>query len=273
MTSLGLATDLMLARWSGEVLDRGDHQVVRTPDEPDYWTGNAIVVPAQPVDLDRWERWFAAGHPSAVHRTVLVDGDLAADTAGAAAARGYQVRRVVVLTTQAAPVAPPVAPAPDLAAAAEPAPGVTVRALAGDDDWDAQLMLTIACDELEAPRDERYRGFIADRLAAKRAWVEAGRGAWWGAFAADRLVGSLGLFHAHGLGRYQDVVTHPDHRRQGLASALLAAAGGALLAGGLARTLVIQAAGDSEAARLYPRVGFAPAGVLTELLRRPPPVG
>ncbi len=272
MTSPGLATDLMMARWSGEVVDRGDHLVVRHPDEPLSWTGNAIVV-APGADLDGWEARFAAAFPAARHRAIRVDGDVDAALAAAARARGYRVGRDVVLAANdgawraATPAIRPPADEPTVIIAdAEPPPPPTLRPLGGDDDWDAQLMLAIASDELEEPRDDVYRMFLADRVATRRAWTEAGRGAWWGAFDDGRLIGSLGLFAEGGLARYQDVVTHPDHRRRGVATALIVAAARA----SSATTFVLVAAADSDAARLYQRLGFAPVATVTDLIRPPP---
>jgi len=51
--------------------------------------------------------------------------------------------------------------------------------------------------------------------------VEAGHGVWWGAFAGDALVGTLGDFRADELARFQAVVTHPAERRRGIAATLL----------------------------------------------------
>jgi len=255
VASSGLATDLVLAGWAGEVVDRGDHLVVRIPDEPDYWSGNAVVVGAAAPDLARWEAWFAAAHPSACHRTVLVDGEVAPAVAAAAAAAGYDVARLIALTaTSLAPVAAPA--------------GIALRPLTGDDDWAALHAFTLANDALAGPIDDRHRRFVTDRQRQKRAWIEAGRGAWWGGFDGERLVAALGLVDAGGLGRYQDVNTDPAYRRRGIAGALLATAGRAALDRGV-RGLVIVAVAEADADRLYRRIGFAPETVATELMRRP----
>jgi predicted GNAT family acetyltransferase len=73
-------------------------------------------------------------------------------------------------------------------------------------------------------------------------------------------VAQLGLFRAGGgLARYQNVVTHPAARGQGLAGTLAAWAaryGEAELG---AATLVIVADPEHVAARVYASIGFTPA--------------
>jgi GNAT superfamily N-acetyltransferase len=77
-----------------------------------------------------------------------------------------------------------------------------------------------------AGRDAGYSGFIERQMRAIRNVCEARHGAWFGAFRDDRLQRGLGIFSAGaGTARFQSVETHPAHRRQGLASNLLIAAG------------------------------------------------
>lgn len=268
--TLGIATDLMLARWSSEVLDRGDHLLVRTPREPDFWMGNVLVVPPPAAGDDaamwlaRWQGTFERAFPAAAHRSLVVDGDVAVDVDAAVAAAGWVMQRNVALAATALPEAGPPA-------------GVVVRVLDGDADWAQVTELALGSDAHAAevsggePLDDLYRGFVAARGRSKRAWCEAGRGSWWGAFArgsGGALVGSLGVFAADGLGRYQDVVTHPAWRRRGVARALLCAAGRDALAR-VATRIVIVALQESDAAKLYRAVGFAPSDVSCELLRKP----
>ena len=78
VTSLGFRTDVALrAREGAEVADRGDCLVVRSPNNPDYWWGNFLLLAAWPVPGtgDRWLARFAAEFPLAHHITLGVDSD------------------------------------------------------------------------------------------------------------------------------------------------------------------------------------------------------
>ena len=54
---VGWATDLAILELTGSTVeDRGDHLVVRTPENPDYHWGNCLLVtdPAARNDAARW---------------------------------------------------------------------------------------------------------------------------------------------------------------------------------------------------------------------------
>src|SRR6188472_78100 len=78
IASLAFRTDLAMLEHSGSVVeDHGSHLVVRTPDNPTYWWGNFLLLPAPPVDLEDARRWldaFEREFPRAEHRTFGVDG-------------------------------------------------------------------------------------------------------------------------------------------------------------------------------------------------------
>jgi len=86
--------------------------------------------------------------------------------------------------------------------------------------------------------------------------VDAGAGAWFGAFEEGRLVADLGIFARSGVGRFQAVETHPDARGRGIASAMVAHAGRFAVDRLRASRLVILADPAEDAIRLYRRRGF-----------------
>ena len=56
---LGWRTDLALLEISGSVLeDRGDHVVVRTPDNPTFWWGNFLMLAGPPADAADARQWI-----------------------------------------------------------------------------------------------------------------------------------------------------------------------------------------------------------------------
>ena len=100
--------------------------------------------------------------------------------------------------------------------------------------------------------------FARQKNTQERRLVDAGRGTRFGAFVDGTLASTAGIFVTEeGVARYQSVETHPDHRRQGLAAAVVHAAGQHGLDELGVRTLVIVADTDGEAIGIYRRLGFA----------------
>jgi len=251
VTSLGFLTDVALRAGEGaEVADRGDYLVVRSPVNPDFWWGNFLLLAGWPAPGtgDRWLARFAAEFPLARHIALGVDEDGAGDeddrpVPAEFGAAGLELEQGTVLTC--ATVGPP--PHPNAAA--------EIRRLESDADWRQSVELARRCFDHGEPGD-----YLAIMMAARRRLTQAGRGAWFGAFAGGRLLAQLGLFDAgDGYARYQHVETDPEARRQGLAGTLVWHAGrcGREVLG--AGTFVIVADPADAAIRVYRACGFAAA--------------
>jgi RimJ/RimL family protein N-acetyltransferase len=223
--SLGWRTDLVFARFDGEVVDRGNHLCVRTPGNPTFWWGNFLLFQHPPGagDLDRWMALFdeeiAARQPASRHRAFGVDVRERLVLPPDFAAAGFTLNEATVLTlTRDRLLAPPKA-MPD---------GVAFRVLELPRDAAAVVDKQVAVD---AARYEPvgYREFAQRQMMRYAAMQRAGRGHWCGLVAevAGRpvLAASCGLFrdpaNTDGLGRFQYVSTHPAWRRRGLCTALV----------------------------------------------------
>ena len=263
ISSLGYLTDLAVRRCEGsEITDHDDHVVIRSPRNPGYWWGNFLLLAQAPgrQELARWLGRFEAEFPGAEHRAFGLDLISAeqSDASVFLAAR-FQAERNVVLTARTLRPARP---------AGVPA---VIRQLAGDEDWRQSADLRRACavadDGTEEGRaagasppdqpDPRRQEFESRRLAARRQLTEDGIGAWLGAFVGGRLAAQLGVINAGGgLVRYQDVETHPDYRRRGLAGELVVSAYRTARTDFDAERLVIVADPGYHAIRLYESLGF-----------------
>ena len=256
-TNLGFRTDVALRVLEGaQVTDRGDHLVIRSPDNPAYWWGNFLLLsaPPGPGTAAAWLARFAAEFPGARHVAFGVDSageDVPVPDDFPAA--GLQTQRETVLTCTAVN-APP-----------HPSQTADIRPLTCDADWQQSLDLGIRCGG-----DDGDQEYLIRRAAARRRLTEAGTGAWFGAFTGGRLMAQLGIFGVTGgLARYQHVETDPAARRQGLAGTLVWHAGRYAREVLGASTLVIVADPAEVAIRLYRACGLAAAqGQLS--LERPP---
>ena len=258
ISGLGWRTDLALLEISGSVLeDRGDHIVVRTPDNPTFWWGNFLMLAAPPTDAADARKWlgvFEAEFPAARHRTFGIDGTRGtADDAAAFAALGLEIEVSSVMTATSVHEPP------------RPNGDATYRPLRSDDDWEQQVELTMAGEELGYDRE-----FSEGRARAHRRLVDDGHGQWWGAFVDGRLLSSMGLFTASpGLARFQTVKTHPDARGRGLAGTLVHVVSRYGFDELGAPTLVMVADPDYLAIRVYRSVGFDDTEVQLQAERKP----
>ena len=247
---MGHRTRLVLLEQAGStVVDRGDHVLVATPSNPDFWWGNFLLL-REPPSADQAPDWVARFEeelPWATHRAFGLDDPQApADAFTPFAHLGYEVERSAVMTAESLPGSAVLPPA-DLH-----------RPLVGDDDWEQHLALHLQV--YPPPEGAPVTDFARRRALARRQVVETGAGVWVGAFVDGRLVSQLGILRAgDGLARYQDVETHPDFRRRGLAGTLVRFAGTLMLTSLDVDTLVMVADPDDEAIRLYRSLGFVEA--------------
>jgi ribosomal protein S18 acetylase RimI-like enzyme len=257
--SLAFRTDLAMLEHSGSLVeDHGTHLGVHTPDNPTYWWGNFLLLPAPPADIHEAQRWlttFEEEFPGARHRTFGVDGrDGNAEDMSPFAELGMTFDVSTVMTATSVHEPP------------SPHSGATYRTLDSDDDWRQQIELAMAGED-PTWYDE---GFVTHQAAAQRRLVDAGYGAWWGAFEGDRLLASMGLFTASpGLARFQSVKTHPDARGRGLAGTLVHRVSWYGFDQLGAETLVMVADPEYLAIRIYRSVGFADTERQLQAERKP----
>lgn len=256
--SLGYRTDLMIRELEGSrITDRGDHLVVRTPGNPDYWWGNFLLLASPPPagEAAKWIAAFAGEFPDARHVTLGVDVTEAGIVDEAElVAEGFAVERSSVLTARSVHEPP------------RPNQDAIFRELSGDEDWRQAADLRGVVTAGTPGADPR---FLSARIAAERALTEAGHGAWFGAFLGGRLVAQLGLItDGSGIARFQNVESHPEARRKGLAGSLVWQAGVRGLDAG-ADTLVMVADPGDIAIGIYRSVGFADAETQVGFERHP----
>lgn len=252
--SLGFQTDLMLRAFEGEVIEHDDYIVVRTPKNPTFRWGNFVVFRQAPRkgDLEIWREVFAreVGVPPLVPHVLfgLDDPEGGHGEIGAFLEAGFTVETSVVMTARS------VNPPPKLNT------NCVIRTLEANADWaewlEMEMALNAAQPESERESADGYRVYQERKAAEYRRMVEAGWGHWFGAYLDGRLAASLGLFVRDGVGRFQEVGTHPDFRRRGLCGTLVhhVALEGLQRMG--AKVLVMVADPDDVAAAIYESVGF-----------------
>lgn len=256
--SLALTTELALAAMRGRVSDRGDYLVVETPDNPGFYDGNVLVLSAPPQvgEVAYWMRKFVeelGKNPAIKHVSLWWDGTNGDEGAGAELrSAGFTLMSNQVMIAERGRRAGE-QPAEYLLAT-EP---LAIRTLTPDEVLSTADLAYMIGDR----HDDSYRLFLERRAMWHRDLIARGQATFWGVFdrepaqPVELLVASLGLVWLDTLARYQDVQTLPAYRRRGLAGRLLSTSVREAFARGAERVVII-AEPDSEASRVYTRLGF-----------------
>lgn len=247
LANLSVATDLLLHAEVGVVEQRERYVVARTPDAPEYFFGNMLVLPTQPSknDLALLEADFArlVGVPPRIrHRTfVWAEHEGSVTDLSMFISHGYDANVCRVLVAQ-----------PNDIRNVAANPTVRVRRLDSQNDWDAWEKMQLA--DMNDPSDITSIRYVAWQRAAYRTLIAKGLGDEWGAFIDGELAGSLGLFFIGGVGRFQQVLTGEPYRNRGVCKTLVSEA--------IARTstrtnrLVMVADTAHHAGTIYETLGF-----------------
>jgi ribosomal protein S18 acetylase RimI-like enzyme len=254
LKSLGFQTELLFRRFEGEVIERPDYLVVRTPKNPGYRWGNFLVFQESPKEggLEKWKGIFAkeiGTPPDYTHFVFGLDGvDGETGVLEPFLQAGFELEKTAVMTAQS--VNPPPKFNTDC----------TIRTFQAE-DWQEWIRLkrdSNTADEPEhrEPDDEGFHNYLARKASEYQRMIEAGLGQWFGAYVDGQLTATMGLFVWEGLGRFQMVDTHPEFRRRGLAGTLVYHVAQKGFSDMGAKTLVMCADPDYVAVKIYESVGF-----------------
>jgi hypothetical protein len=247
--SLGRRTDLIFAKFSGLVIDRGSYILVQTPSNPDYHWGNYIVFDQAPKkgSLRDWTTIFNKEftYYSEPHHYVFT-WDTGEHTKGEYQEfldANFEIDSAIALS--ATTLTPP----------SHLNEHIQVRRISSDQDWADVVKLQTLCADPKF-MDDDYEQFKRRQMNAYRKMSEAQMGSWFGAFIDDQLVGDLGIFYEGNVGRYQNVETHPSQRNRGICGTLVYKTGQLAFEEFGLDQLVMEADADYHAARIYESVGF-----------------
>lgn len=250
VSSLKNRTDFIFNKFNGEIVDRGNYMVVRTPDNPNYYWGNYLIFNQAPGmgDYQNWVEIFNrefSDYDKVDHHIFTWESDTASSTCREFINEGFDLEEGIMLATD------------DVIFPQKYNSDIEVRPVSCDKEWQAVHELHYQLSPPEFLNDE-FDDFKTKHLKQYRKMAEAGMGRWFGAWLGDTLVGDLGLFFEGKIGRYQNVGTHPDFRRQGVCQTLVYETGKIALDVFGVTNLVMEADANYHAAQIYETVGFRP---------------
>ena len=263
ITSIGFLSETLFQQYNGLVQDHGQYTEVRTPHNLTFWFGNYLLLANRPdiKDIPDWIQRFDAtfaNTPEVLHKCLQWpdDGQNAQALRAEFERLGWEFDQCSVLSTK------------QTKARRTPPTGIEFREITKPCDW-AQVLehqvLTRPDDFAEAP----YRDHKIKRLQTFKKLVSEGRGHWYGAFKGDALVADMGIFNREGVSRFQEVSTHPDHRRQGICAALVHHVSCAEQAARPGNQMVILADKGEPAERIYKSLGYVEIEQIQSVVLRP----
>jgi len=267
--SLGWRSHFLALAPDARLFARPAYLVVRMPDNPTYYWGNFLLTPQVPMDADL-PLWLARAHqeitahqPLSDHVAVGVDGDLQPARLPSWKAAGFEFHENCTLVLGPEQLRQRRVPRE---------PGIAVRRLRLPQETDAALQVQLACDDGDH-EPGAYREF-RERVMQRAARLDqAGQGHWFGAWVGDQLVADCGLVYDRtgaGIGRFQNVETHPACRRRGACTALVEQVCRFAFDTLQLPRLVMCADPDDVAIGIYESLGFCRDSTHWLLQRRPP---
>lgn len=255
--SLAIRSDLMVDRARQTLEDHGSYAVLRTPEQPDYWFGNCVILKAYDPDLPAGIAIHRQHFPDTPHVCVQWDVPNLAITSEMRAmeAEGWQLSDTDTLV-----LAQPLI-------RHTPPPGFELRQLTPD-DWPDLTTLQIAVGlETEDYDPKLYTNFVKARMKRHLSALHEGRCAWFGAFDGDVLAADMGIYVDEGIARWQSVETRPAYRRQGLCRAIVGRCYDWAMARDPQATPVIVADRNEAPGRTYRACGFTPLETMLALCK------
>lgn len=226
----------------------GRGRLVIDPGHPEVWSANhmSAVRASTPAEIDEALADLEAAFAGMPYRVVDADALTPPAFVARLALEGFEEQPAVIVMALQGPFA-----------AAVPPPGLDIRAVVSQADWqDFRRLHRLDCEEgaeVGRPMSEALIDGLFDGLQRK---AEAGR------FFLGRIDGracarAIAITAPGGFGLVDDVFTTPAERRRGVASAMIAHCVEELRAQGSSTAfLTARVSGDPK--RLYARLGFVP---------------
>lgn len=262
MLGYGFSTDQIFDRFSGIVEENDQFVIVKTPSNPDYYFGNYLLLKTTPTsaDLTSLEQAFHAlvGEPPTIkHLTFQWTLDIGEKSnVNTFIEKGYKYEENTVLLGDRSSLVSPKRVNEE----------ITIKELQTDAEWDDWLELEVTGKDEDLPLDS-FKGFVTEMRKTYRDMIQAGLGAWYGAYIGNELAGSVGVFYQDNLARFQRVMTKEAYRNRGICGTLVHHV--SLEASKQAEKLVMVADEHYHAAKIYESLGFKQIERLASLCRWP----
>ncbi len=252
----GWRTNFLVHGPGAVIAERADCIVVRTPDNPAYYWGNCLVLPAGPGDdeLDRWLQRFdhevVRQNAACAHVALGINAPYRQEQLPRWRAAGFEIHISEVMRLAPGQLREP----------AEAARGdVVIRTI--DFSCEVPAIIELECTDTDIFEPVGYRTHRQLRFLRHAQMHDEGRLHWFGAWCDGVLAAACGLMRERAqpgsVARFQHVYTHPDWRRRGLCTTLIAAVSTYAWQQWQVAELIMLADPDDVAIGIYRALGYA----------------
>lgn len=237
-------TDLILSKFSGEIIDREEYTVIKTPSQPNYFWGNYLIFPKEP-EKENYKKWINiyknefGNNPGYI--TFTWDTGKEGYTEEFIQ-NGFSLTKLDILMAQKVDIPP------------KYNKDIEVRELKYKSDWEQYIEVHI--NENWYLSSQSQKSFLENQRDLAKKIVKEGKGKTFGAFLGEKLVGELGIYYEGILGRYNNVSTHQNYRRNGICSTLIYNTSKIAFETIGIKNLVVAADEEYHAGKIYLSVGF-----------------
>ncbi|CAM3666706.1 hypothetical protein VA7868_00173 [Vibrio aerogenes CECT 7868] len=260
----GIRSDMIFHHFSGQVTEKENYVVVKTPSNPGFYWGNYLVFPQPPLggDFLHWRHLFVSefrNDQDVKHMSFcwLKPTEHIQTEYSDFLSQGFEYDEVLVLKGS------------QFCLPGRRNEEIQCRPVLTDAEWQQVIALHLLVYP-DSCRNEAECLYVDRTYAAYRSMQAAGLGGLHGAFIGDQLVASLGLFFDGEIGRFQNVETHPDFRQRGICKTMVYDISvAAMQQHPQIRHLILHADSEYIAAEIYRSVGYEVCETICELCLTP----
>lgn len=237
-------TDLIISSFSGEVIDRNNYIVIKTPSEPNYFWGNYLLFPKEPEKGD-YQKWINIYKSEFVNKPSFLTFTWDSSIEGLVEEfinNNFKLSKYWVLSTQ------------KVNKPSKYNNNIEIRELKTENDWEQYIDVHINENWYLSSQSQKL--FLESQRESAKRIVQSGKGKRFGAFLENKLVGEAGIYYEGNLGRYNQISTHQNFRRQGICGTLIYKISKIAFENMGIETLVIVADEEYHATKIYMDVGF-----------------
>ena len=248
---------ILMDSQTAQITDKGSYIVVRTPDRPDYFWGNYIIMSSAPCP-DSYSHWLAIFEseigPKSKTGFVAITWDSPGNQGHCApfTDKGFTLQTSIVLSASRVNTPP------------KSNPHVAIKPLQTESDFAQAIDVHFNPDWQYSSEQDQIK-LLKDSAKCLRKLIDARTAICIGAFQGDKLTAVVEMYYNDALCILDSLVTHRDHRRQGICSSLVHYASQYALTQLNCQTLTLEADKEYHAAKIYESIGFRPTETLHRL--------